>query len=51
LNKLWLIECSYVDEKEKIELEVYVNRTTVAELSVGVKKLEDIIILHLVGGR
>ena len=38
------------DEKEKIEMEVYVNRATVSDLNIGVKKLEDILILHLVDG-
>ncbi|CAK8672370.1 unnamed protein product [Clavelina lepadiformis] len=39
------------DEKLAIEFEVYVNRITASSLNIGSEKLEDILILHLVGGK
>ena len=34
-----------------IEFEIYVNRSTAPNLNLGADKLEDILILHLVGGK
>lgn len=39
-----------LDEKTEIRFEVYVNTTTVSLLNTGEELIEDILILHLVGG-
>ena len=37
-------------EKIEVKFEVYINKSSVADLNTGKEKLEDILILHLVGG-
>jgi len=37
-------------DKAEIEFEVYVNKTTAPSLNRGEENIDDILILHLVGG-
>ena len=53
--------CSYVgtvsfvwncaDDKASVELELYVNKTTAPGLNTGKDRLDDIVVLHLQGGK
>ena len=38
-------------DKLEVEFEVNINKFTVVDLNSGKEKLEDILILHLVGGK
>ena len=40
----------FAGDKLEIEFEIYINKSTVIDLNSGKEKLEDILILHLVGG-
>jgi len=39
------------DDKASVELEFYVNKTTAPQLNTGKDRLEDILVLHLQGGK
>jgi len=39
------------DDKASVDLELYVNKTTAPGLNSGKDRLEDILVLHLQGGK
>jgi len=39
------------DDKATVKLEMYVNKTTAPQLNSGKDRLEDILVLHLHGGK
>ena len=40
-----------IGESQQIQFEVYVNAETAAQLNSGDDKIEDIVVLHLDGGK
>ena len=40
-----------VDDKASIEMELYVNKTTAPQLNSGEDRIDDILVLHLQGGK
>ena len=41
----------HADDKASVELELYVNKSTAVELNSGRDNLDDILVLHLQGGK
>jgi len=39
------------DEKASVEMELYVNKDTAPRLNSGTDRLDDILVLHLQGGK
>ena len=45
------MRCACADDKASVELELYVDKTTAPQLNSGKERLDDILVLHLQGGK